>query len=351
MKTALLRVLLCLTVTAADFCCSLNGQILVAGKNYNSVGAYNFNGTTIDAFFASNSENFVNYPQGITTDGTNLYVANGGSDAIGKFNLFSGEFESNIPAPAGYGIAIAGTNLYIVNADGVRVSQYAVNGQSVNFNLISFTNQNPIGIAVVGTNLYVTIDQPSGYVGKFNLDGTAVNRELISGLSRPVALASDGTYLYVANVGNGTTGQGTIGQYGLDGTTNNAALISGLSWPNGIAINGSTLYVLEVSGQVLSYTVDGDLLDSNLISSSASVGPCYGILPINALRVSPAAIQSNVFAFNITGLSNQSIFVSASTGFTNWIPLETNTLGSGSFLFTDPAWTNFPSRFYRVGAL
>jgi hypothetical protein len=28
--------------------------------------------------------------------------------------------------------------------------------------------------------------------------------------------------------------------------------------------------------------------------------------------------------------------------------LQTNTLAGGSFYFSDPEWTNYPSRFYRV---
>ena len=33
---------------------------------------------------------------------------------------------------------------------------------------------------------------------------------------------------------------------------------------------------------------------------------------------------------------------------TNWLPLGTNTLTSGSAYFSDPQWTNYPTRFYRV---
>jgi hypothetical protein len=31
-----------------------------------------------------------------------------------------------------------------------------------------------------------------------------------------------------------------------------------------------------------------------------------------------------------------------------WTALATDTLAGGSFYFSDPAWTNYPSRFYRV---
>ncbi|HTV41170.1 MAG TPA: hypothetical protein VMF08_11385 [Candidatus Sulfotelmatobacter sp.] len=305
------------------------------------VGAYNFNGTAINAALASDFDGAED-PLGITTDGTNLYVADWGSGTaagICKFNLFTGKLESQFGV-GGYGIAIYGTNLYVAGES--SVSEYTVDGTLVNFSLISFDPWEPLGVAIIGTNLYVTYGDS---VGKFNLDGTAVNSELIIDPSGPIALASDGTYLYIANANNGT-----IGKYGLDGTTNNAALISGLLFPDGLAINGSTLYVLEATGQLSSYTLDGALLNSNLISSSAFSPPCYGILTVNALGVSSAAIQSNCFTFNMTGLSNQSVVVSASTGFTNWIPVETNTLGSGPFLFSDPTWTNFPSRFYRVAA-
>jgi hypothetical protein len=31
-----------------------------------------------------------------------------------------------------------------------------------------------------------------------------------------------------------------------------------------------------------------------------------------------------------------------------WIPLQTNTLTDGVFYFSDPAWTNYPARFYHL---
>ena len=31
-----------------------------------------------------------------------------------------------------------------------------------------------------------------------------------------------------------------------------------------------------------------------------------------------------------------------------WSPARTNTLTNGSFYFSDPQWTNYPARFYRI---
>jgi hypothetical protein len=61
-------------------------------------------------------------------------------------------------------------------------------------------------------------------------------------------------------------------------------------------------------------------------------------------------VQSNQFGFNITGNTNLVVVVAACTNPTNpvWQPIQTNTLTGGASHFSDPQWTNYPSRFYRV---
>jgi hypothetical protein len=60
--------------------------------------------------------------------------------------------------------------------------------------------------------------------------------------------------------------------------------------------------------------------------------------------------RASQFGFTFTGSSNQVIVVEACTDLANpaWQPVQTNALTGGSFYFTDPQWTNYPSRFYRV---
>jgi hypothetical protein len=60
--------------------------------------------------------------------------------------------------------------------------------------------------------------------------------------------------------------------------------------------------------------------------------------------------KTNQFGFNIIWSGGMPVVVEAATNLANpiWIPLQTNTLTSGSSYFTDPQWTNYPSRFYRV---
>ncbi|HLX94501.1 MAG TPA: leucine-rich repeat protein [Verrucomicrobiae bacterium] len=62
------------------------------------------------------------------------------------------------------------------------------------------------------------------------------------------------------------------------------------------------------------------------------------------------AIQSNQFGFTITGSTNLPIIVEASTNLASgaWTLVQSCTITNGSIYFTDPAWTNYPSRFYKV---
>jgi len=58
--------------------------------------------------------------------------------------------------------------------------------------------------------------------------------------------------------------------------------------------------------------------------------------------------NTGVFGFDIHGASGQSVIVDGSTNLINWLPLKTNTLGSGSWRYNDPNSLSYPKRFYRV---
>jgi hypothetical protein len=61
-------------------------------------------------------------------------------------------------------------------------------------------------------------------------------------------------------------------------------------------------------------------------------------------------VPSNGFGFIISWATNISVVVEASTNLSNpeWQPVQTNTLTSGEAYFSDPQWTNYPGRFYRL---
>jgi BspA type Leucine rich repeat region (6 copies) len=86
-------------------------------------------------------------------------------------------------------------------------------------------------------------------------------------------------------------------------------------------------------------------------------GTTYGGLPAVMLGAPAPQIggsggnvgaQAGQFGFTLTGVSNQTVVVEASTNLVNWQPVWTNTLSGMSANFTDAQWTNYPYRFYRA---
>jgi hypothetical protein len=61
-------------------------------------------------------------------------------------------------------------------------------------------------------------------------------------------------------------------------------------------------------------------------------------------------VRTNQFGFNITWASGMTVVVEACTNLVDstWYPLQTNTLTGASSYFSDPQWTNYPARFYRL---
>ncbi len=66
--------------------------------------------------------------------------------------------------------------------------------------------------------------------------------------------------------------------------------------------------------------------------------------------VASFGLWANQFGFSIEWAGGMSVVVEATTNLANptWYPLATNILTSDSFYFSDPQWTNYPTRFYRV---
>jgi hypothetical protein len=71
----------------------------------------------------------------------------------------------------------------------------------------------------------------------------------------------------------------------------------------------------------------------------------------NPLILSPGfGVQTNAFGFVISWTTHNSVVVEASTNMTSspWLSVGKNNLTAGSIYFSDPDWTNYPVRFYRI---
>jgi len=61
-------------------------------------------------------------------------------------------------------------------------------------------------------------------------------------------------------------------------------------------------------------------------------------------------VLASQFGFTITGSANIPIAVEACSNLASasWAALQTCSLTNGSIYFSDPQWTNYPTRIYRI---
>ena len=102
-----------------------------------------------------------------------------------------------------------------------------------------------------------------------------------------------------------------------------------------IGANNATVYYLPgTTGWGATFAGKPTVLWNPLMQTS---DPCFGVGPAG-------------FGFNITGTTNIPIVVEACTNLANatWVPMQSLYLTNGTFHFSDPDWTNYPARNYRI---
>jgi sugar lactone lactonase YvrE len=194
------------------------------------------------------------YPHGITTDGTNLYVADSYNNKIRKIVIATGVVSSLT--------GLANTAVVAGSADG------AATAATLDF---------PWGITTDGTNLYVAdwgndykIRQIEIATGKVGTLAGAVYTPGVPGVntavdgpgaaatfSEPQGITCDGTNLYVVDQSNNkirkiviATGvvsslTGVTNTTGVAGAADGAGAVATFNFPHAITTDGSSLYVAD----------------------------------------------------------------------------------------------------------
>ncbi len=82
------------------------------------------------------------------------------------------------------------------------------------------------------------------------------------------------------------------------------------------------------------------------------VGNVTSLQLASATKVSGIGIQGNQFGFDIAGQSGATAIVEICTNLPQadslWFPVQTNTLTTNSWRFSDPDWANHSQKFYRI---
>ncbi|MEQ1527043.1 MAG: hypothetical protein ABL911_09895 [Gallionella sp.] len=180
-------------------------------------------------------------PEGITSDGTNLYVADADNYRIRKVVIATGEVST---------FAGAGANIYgnPVSIDGIGTFAYFLSPQSITTN---------------GTDLFVV--EQGGTVRKINLSTKAVTTLPIYGVTN---IASDATNLYVVQAAR------DINQISIaTGVSTNLAMFPVSTTLGGMVTVGSKLYVTDSTEKIwvldLATKIYTLLMNPNQIYASA----------------------------------------------------------------------------------
>lgn len=210
-------------------------------------------------------------PQGITTDGTSLYVTDsnntirrivigtavvstlaGTPGTIGSANGTGDAAQFDYPG----GITTDGTNLYVAD-----------------------TNNHTIRQIVIATGVVTTLAGTAGSLGSTDETGAAAR------FNFPKGITTDGTSLYVADTSNHTIRRIVIatrvvttvaGSAGITGSTNGAGLDARFNAPAGITTDGANLYVADTANQTIRRIViaTGDV--TTLAGTAGAVGSTNG---------------------------------------------------------------------------
>ena len=261
-----------------------------------------------------------NSPYGITTDGTNLYVADSASSTIRKIGIATGGVATLAGTAAKngstdgagtaalfyfpFGVTTDGTNLYITDRNNhtlrmLNIATGAVTtlagtagtsgttdgtGTAARFN-------SPYGITTDGTNLYVAdtfnhvirkVAIASGVVttlaGNAGTSGSTDGIGTAALFNDPHGIATDGTSLFVADSGNNTIRKIDIvtkavttlsGTAGKSGSTDGIGVTALFSAPYGVTIDGAYLYVTDLKNN----TIRKIIIATGIVTTLAGSAP------------------------------------------------------------------------------
>jgi len=260
-----------------------HAEFWVTNWTSGTVGEYTSTGGTVNAAEITG----LNNPAPIAVNGSTVLVVSFGSGTLGAYQVSNGAVINSTPAlitglNQPRGITAANGTFYVTswttNSDG-KVGKYTLGSPitlgSSNPTFLSGLSGGPNGVGVTGNRLFVE-NATSGVVAEYDATtGAAVNTSLLT-IPGSQGFALSGNDLYVTSFNSGSY---TVGKYLLGGSpgtisTVNSSLITGSGGPMAIAVDGSDLFLDSFGGnKVLRYDTSGTLLSSNLVGTlGGSVG-------------------------------------------------------------------------------
>jgi hypothetical protein len=207
-------------------------------------------------------------PCGITTDGTNLYVADTGNNTIRKVVISTGVVttlagSAGVPGSAdGTGTAATFNLPFGVTSDGTNL-------------YVADTGNNTIRKVVISTGVVSTLAGIAGVPGSADGTGTAAT------FHTPYGVTTDGTSLFVADTGNSTIRiiniaseavTTFIGSAGISGSTDGTGAAALFNHPGGITLEGTFLFVADTGNSTIRKVV----ISAGLVTTLAGIAGVSG---------------------------------------------------------------------------
>jgi len=203
-----------------------------------------------------------NYPQGITTDGTNLYVADTSNHLIRKIVISTGA----VTTLAGTGSSGSTDNSTGTSASFYDPREITTDGTNL---YVADTKNNLIRKIVISTGAVTTL-AGTGSMGSANGTGTSAS------FYYPQGITTDGTNLYVAEEGNhlirkiviSTGVVTTVAGTGSSGSANGTGTSASFQFPGGITTDGTNLYVGDYMNDLIRQIV----ISTGVVTTVAGTG-------------------------------------------------------------------------------
>jgi len=202
------------------------------------------------------------YPQGITTDGTNLYVADTSNHLIRKIVISTGA----VTTLAGTGSSGSTDNSTGTSASFFDPREITTDGTNL---YVADTKNNLIRKIVISTGAVTTL-AGTGSMGSANGTGTSAS------FYYPQGITTDGTNLYVAEEGNhlirkiviSTGVVTTVAGTGSSGSANGTGTSASFQFPGGITTDGTNLYVGDYMNDLIRQIV----ISTGVVTTVAGTG-------------------------------------------------------------------------------
>ena len=297
-----------------------------------------------------------NYPSGITTDGTSLYICDPNNSTIRKMVIATGNVTTIAGSPGvtgttdGIGSAARFNQSYDITFDGIYLyvadtSNYAIRkvdpatgavttlaGLAGTSGTVDGTGtaarfRQPTGITTDGTNLYVAdsanheirqiviatgvVTTLAGSLTGGAADGTGA----AASFHNPIKITRDGTNLYVTEFTNKlirkiviSTGAVTTlaGVAGVNGSADGTGTAATFASPEGVTTDGTNLYVADTYNQTIRKIVISTGVVSTIAGMTGNNGFADGIG--NAARFNfPEGITTDGTSLYVSDSSNNTI--------------------------------------------